>query len=187
MTDPTAPETLRTQAGQRFDQAWPGSHIDRLDWQERILAIEREAGSTDALREALETIDGELRHYDLSDDPGYIRVPTERVRAVFVAALADSDAGPARCPWITSANGLSMRCALDSGHEGPHQPTRRNPRASDAGPAGIDVERVRQVLDSTKSCTDKCDHEGVEWTWSSVEAHAERFAAEYERLRRGVK
>jgi hypothetical protein len=39
----TAITTPRTQAGQTLDAAWPGSHIDRLDWHERILAIEAEA------------------------------------------------------------------------------------------------------------------------------------------------
>ena len=34
-------------------------------------------------------IAGELRHYDLSDDPGYIRVPTERVRAILSGSVGE--------------------------------------------------------------------------------------------------
>jgi hypothetical protein len=32
-----------TQAGQRLDLEWPGTHLDRLAWRDRILAIEHEA------------------------------------------------------------------------------------------------------------------------------------------------
>lgn len=42
MTAPT------TAAGQTFDTEWPGSHIDRLGWQKRILAIEAEARAAGA-------------------------------------------------------------------------------------------------------------------------------------------
>ena len=35
-----------------------------------------------SLDRAIETIAMELNHYDLSDDPGYIRVPVERVRSI---------------------------------------------------------------------------------------------------------
>jgi hypothetical protein len=34
-----------TRAGEDFDRAWPGSHIPRLEWRERILAIEAEAAA----------------------------------------------------------------------------------------------------------------------------------------------
>lgn len=54
-------------------------------------SIEAEARSTGAatdVRHAIETISEELNHFDLSDDPGYIRVPTERVRAILTARLA---------------------------------------------------------------------------------------------------
>jgi hypothetical protein len=172
MTDPTAPVTPRTEAGRRLlgvaylagDAASEGVNLN-----DAILAIEREAastdalraalkhilyrarshkeiidtasaalaasdagpaGSTDALRVALETIKGELRHYDLSNDPGYIRVPTERVRAVFVAALAASDAGP-------SVHDLP-------GHKA-HE-CRICGNWTDAGPAGIDVERLAEFF-----------------------------------------
>ena len=52
MTEP------RTEAGKRLNIAWPGSHIDRLDWQERIAAIEAEARAAVLieLREAVEGI-----------------------------------------------------------------------------------------------------------------------------------
>jgi len=33
----------KTEAGRRLDLAWPGTHLDRLDWQAAILAIEQEA------------------------------------------------------------------------------------------------------------------------------------------------
>jgi hypothetical protein len=87
MTDPTAPVTPRTQAGRRFDQEWPGSHLDRLGWRKRILAIEREAGSTDALRAALERL---VAEYD--DDP--IRPASWISMKQARAALVASDAGP---------------------------------------------------------------------------------------------
>ena len=37
MSEPT------TQAGRDLDHGWPGSHLDRLQWHDAILAIEREA------------------------------------------------------------------------------------------------------------------------------------------------
>ena len=40
------------------------------------------------VRQAIEEISGELSHYDLSDDPGYIKIPTERVRAILRARLS---------------------------------------------------------------------------------------------------
>ena len=45
-----------TEAGKNLDSAWPGPHIDRLDWQNRILAIEAEAVARykAALRERVE-------------------------------------------------------------------------------------------------------------------------------------
>jgi hypothetical protein len=87
MTDPIVPATPRTQAGRRFDQEWPGSHLDRLGWRKRILAIEREAGSTDALRAALERL---VAEYD--DDP--IRPASWISMKQARAALVASDAGP---------------------------------------------------------------------------------------------
>lgn len=41
----------------------------------------------EARRLTVEQISGELSHYDLSTDPGYVTVPTERIRAIFRAAL----------------------------------------------------------------------------------------------------
>ena len=40
------------------------------------------------VRHTVEVISEELQHYDLSDDPGYIKVPTERVRAILAARLS---------------------------------------------------------------------------------------------------
>jgi hypothetical protein len=123
MTD--SPATPRTQAGRRFDQEWPGSHLDRLgwrkrilaiereaaDWRERILAIEREAGSTDALRAALaeerrlvvEQIRERLPvgHQSLYDGIESEVVWRHDVDIILdeVEALAASDAGPAGIDW----------------------------------------------------------------------------------------
>lgn len=36
-----------TEAGRQFDSEWPGSHIDRLDWRQRILAIEEQSSAAD--------------------------------------------------------------------------------------------------------------------------------------------
>jgi hypothetical protein len=99
MSDKSAPETPRTVLHAYLETADPIVAETAIALLDVELAEVREAGSTDALRAALETIDGELRHYDLSDDPGYIRVPTERVRAIF--ALAASDAGPAESMPVT--------------------------------------------------------------------------------------
>jgi hypothetical protein len=120
MTDPIAPATPRTQAGRRFDQEWPGSHLDRLgwrkrilaiereaaDWRERILAIEREAGSTDALRAALVPVDDAMQYaIAFMNDPEGLAGSREewrdRLRDALhvVRALAASDAGPAGIDW----------------------------------------------------------------------------------------
>ena len=47
----------RTEAGRALDIAWPGTHLDRLQWRDSICTIEdeaaaREAVALDALREA---------------------------------------------------------------------------------------------------------------------------------------
>ncbi len=36
----------RTAAGRALDVAWPGTHLDRLDWRDAILAIEAEAAQS---------------------------------------------------------------------------------------------------------------------------------------------
>jgi Fe-S cluster assembly ATPase SufC len=162
MTDPTAPVTPRTEAMQRLRD-----HLAILrgravrQWMDG--PAEYDVREIDAAIAASDAIEREAGGTDA------LRAALERIaRPVGSGYKGDVLNRHELCRWMVA----EARAAL---------------AASDAGPAGIDVERVRQVLDSTKSCTDKCDHEGVEWTWSSVEAHAERFAAEYERLRRGVK
>jgi hypothetical protein len=36
-------DTPTTEAGRTLDAEWPGSHIDRLEWQRRIVSIENAA------------------------------------------------------------------------------------------------------------------------------------------------
>jgi hypothetical protein len=153
MTD--SPATPRTQAGRRFDQEWPGSHLDRLgwrkrilaiereaaDWRERILAIEREAGSTDALRAALVPVDDAMQYaIAFMNDP---------------EGLAGS-----REEWRDR-----LRDALH---------VVRALAASDAGPAGIDVERLARAISRFMP-----PHEPVPYR-----GHAAGIAAEYARLSR---
>jgi hypothetical protein len=141
MTD--SPATPRTQAGRRFDQEWPGSHLDRLgwrkrilaiereaaDWRERILAIEREAGSTDALRAALVPVDDAMQYaIAFMNDP---------------EGLAGS-----REEWRDR-----LRDALH---------VVRALAASDAGPDGIDVE-PRHTEGQGEMCDPDCPH----WAWST--------------------
>jgi hypothetical protein len=89
MTDPTAPVTPRTAAGRQmreFIAALLMRPVEKVD-PRHILAIEREAGSTDALRAALERL---VAEYD--DDP--IRPASWISMKQARAALVASDAGP---------------------------------------------------------------------------------------------
>jgi hypothetical protein len=88
-SDPTAPVTPRTEAGRRL-----AARAKREAWgnwegiaQFEIPAIEREAGSTDALRAAI------LRFCDLPATLTVENLPT--FVGQISAALAASDAGPA--------------------------------------------------------------------------------------------
>jgi hypothetical protein len=55
--------------------------------------IEAEARAS-AHRAERARIGGQLAHYDLSDDPGYIRVAIERVRAILDAVATDTPEEP---------------------------------------------------------------------------------------------
>ena len=57
---------------------------ERHDHSEPLASQERPPIDVERQR-----IAGELRHYDLSDDPGYIRVPTERVRAILSGSVGE--------------------------------------------------------------------------------------------------
>jgi hypothetical protein len=107
MTDPTAPVTPRTKAGRETLAdpyfAPPGTPFyDAL--KVRILAIEREAGGTDALRAALERL---VAEYD--DDP--IRPASWISMKQARAALAASDAGPAGIDVERLASGIAYALA----------------------------------------------------------------------------
>jgi hypothetical protein len=99
MTDPTAPETPRTEAGRRL-----AARAKREAWgnwegiaQFEIPAIEREAGSTDALRAALIGLDDAFQWIRKEYPAALVAMPTEFYRGFEKAraALAASDAGPA--------------------------------------------------------------------------------------------
>jgi sarcosine oxidase gamma subunit len=90
MTDPTAPVTPRTEAGRRL-----AARAKREAWgnwegiaQFEIPAIEREAGSTDALRQAHAFIGG------ITPDE-WATIDKAREAKGHLDALAASDAGPA--------------------------------------------------------------------------------------------
>jgi hypothetical protein len=91
MTDLTAPVTPRTEAGRQLAaDLFPVEHPPHITQRElvaRILTIEREAGSTDALRAAI------LRFCDLPATLTVENLPT--FVGQISAALAASDAGPA--------------------------------------------------------------------------------------------
>lgn len=72
MTEPT------TETGRALDLAWPGTHIDRLDWRERILAIEAEAAerALSAVHKAFERLADEL-------DTDGMGLAAERLRATW--------------------------------------------------------------------------------------------------------
>lgn len=81
----------RTEAGKRLDLAWPGSHIDRLDWRDRILAIEAEAAAQGGLREALTTLLDDAfvaDHGSIDGGPAVARGIRYAVTAIERAALA---------------------------------------------------------------------------------------------------
>ena len=49
---------------------------------EALLAMSRHIN---ALEVQMVSVGQEIMHYDLSDDPGYVRVPTERLRSILRA------------------------------------------------------------------------------------------------------
>jgi hypothetical protein len=134
MTDPTAPVTPRTEAGRpcphgftsdcencwflrthehRFDLFAPDDAVCHADecTVTRGRAIEREAGSTNALRAALIGLDDAFQWIRKEYPAALVAMPTEFYRGFEQA-----------------------RAAL---------------AASDAGPAGIDVERLREAFIET--------------------------------------
>jgi hypothetical protein len=161
MTDPTAPVTPRTAAGRQmreFIAALLMRPVEKVD-PRHILAIEREAGSTDALRAAI------LRFCDLPATLTVENLPT--FVGQISAALAASDAGEA---WVESV----------VGEPGMY--------ASDARPAGIDVPRLEQTLnDMTEGDSPDLWWDvdmGVWYATPRIHDLAEKIAAEYTRLSR---
>jgi hypothetical protein len=94
--------------------------------RDAILAIEREAGSTDALRAALERLVAEYDD-DTIRPASWISMKQAR------AALAASDAGTATRSYIGRVRDTEERLIAES-------------LRTDAGPAGIDVERLAEAL-----------------------------------------
>jgi hypothetical protein len=153
MTDPTAPVTPRTQAGRTplrdplendplqtlaGKALWGDLSVHGYDLQaySQIRAIEREAGSTDALRAALEAFQ----------------------RWAEVAVLMLGAAGHAEAQAFGYDRIEQARTAL---------------AASDAGPAGIDVELLAEAIRTTYLAPS-----------ASRDLDAENIAAEYARLSR---
>jgi hypothetical protein len=118
MTDPTAPETPRTEAGRALlEREAYNSRSFAIVRPEDILAIEREAGSTDALR--------------MDDD--HEPHPCCRHPRCCPHALAASDAGTATRSYIGRVRDTEERLIAES-------------LRTDAGPAGIDVERLADFI-----------------------------------------
>jgi hypothetical protein len=157
MTDPTAPVTPRTEAGRAYlaelngeeepPEAWrdgPGylPKAARRAWEhdcEMILAIEREAGSTDALRAAL----ADLVHAASACPDALMGADPESKVGMGGKSLYD---------WWND------RCA----------PALRQARAalaaSDAGPAGIDVPDISiltAIIEDTPTRLLTSDGEGL--------------------------
>jgi hypothetical protein len=151
MTDPTAPVTPRTEAGRDWLRWKYGGRTTGRDYDEdltRILAIEREAGSTDALR--------------MDDD--HEPHPCCRHPRCCPHALAASDAGPATRSYIGRVRDTEERLIAES-------------LRTDAGPAGIDVERLARAL-ALVHVTDHPIHEAVEH-WESYRTDATELIAAY--------
>jgi hypothetical protein len=171
MTDPTAPVTPRTEAGRpcphgftsdcencwflrthehRFDLFAPDDAVCHADecTVTRGRAIEREAGSTDALR--------------MDDD--HEPHPCCRHPRCCPHALAASDAGPATRSYIGRVRDTEERLIAES-------------LRTDAGPAGIDVERLARAL-ALVHVTDHPIHEAVEH-WESYRTDATELIAAY--------
>jgi hypothetical protein len=129
MTDPTAPVTPRTEAGQRLlDNLLIGSPIKPSDQEflERaILAIEREAGSPDALRVALD------RFVEWASD----WLDEKRRREQWPAMPGTMP--PASFAERPAELNRQLAALMEEG--------RAALAASDARPAGIDVERLAAV------------------------------------------
>jgi hypothetical protein len=80
-------------------EAEDGKYV-RFDDLPSDLAAPRAEG----LERERERIAMELNHYDLSDDPGYIKVATERVRAILTARPSDE-----RVPGVYESDGGPIR------------------------------------------------------------------------------
>jgi hypothetical protein len=126
MTDPTAPETPRTEAGRALlEREAYNSRSFAIVRPEDILAIEREAGSTDALR--------------MDDD--HEPHPCCRHPRCCPHALAASDAGTATRSYIGRVRDTEERLIAES-------------LRTDAGPAGsTDALRAAlKIIDSINGC-----------------------------------
>jgi hypothetical protein len=210
MTDPTAPETPRTEEDDRTEgdiaayAAWRRDP-NRVTSDAVNAYPEREAGSTDALRAALFSypfhvaLKGTLEKWGLAEGPHWDSL--EAFIDDIAAALAASDAGEA---WVESVVGEPGMYASDAGpldHGYAPRPKWAGtcPRCgaaagtdcavlSDAGLAGIDVERLAHALnDMTEGDSPDLWWDvdmGVWYATPSIHDLAEKIAAEYDRLSR---
>jgi hypothetical protein len=231
MTEPS------TDAGRRLAQRLRSvsvrSGVEYRSWVATILAIEREAGNTDALRAAL-TDEDEIAHGEAWDDVQKRGIgvcaycddewPCRTQRGIdrLLAALAASDAGPAGGTDALRAaleRGYLIADDLDSNHARwviqkladeagitfnlppVNEPNNRLREqlsearaalaASDAGPAGIAVERLTKALITSSLMPRYMEYARLSPSMSlseTVERTAERWAAtlaaEYDRLSR---
>jgi hypothetical protein len=148
LRDPLENDPLQTLAGKAL---WGDLSVHGYDLQaySQIRAIEREAGSTDALRA----------------DDDHEPHPCCRHPRCCPHALAASDAGPATRSYIGRVRDTEERLIAES-------------LRTDAGPAGIDVERLAEALRIVERTT----NEG--WPNLHEQTFAQLIAAEYDRLSR---
>jgi hypothetical protein len=158
LRDPLENDPLQTLAGKAL---WGDLSVHGYDLQaySQIRAIEREAGSTDALR--------------MDDD--HEPHPCCRHPRCCPHALAASDAGPATRSYIGRVRDTEERLIAES-------------LRTDAGPAGIDVERLEHALnDMTEGDSPDLWWDvdmGVWYATPRIHDLAEKIAAEYTRLSR---
>lgn len=152
---------------------------------------------SEARQQVVEQISAGLTHYDLSDDPGYIRISMREADFQrFLHPLEDRAVGalpaPTPDPWPKTPGGYDWPqcmqpigpCRLPNGHGGPHAVG-----ASEQAAPPLDVERLALAMNGGQAHHSK-DNPALgertrrDWTdeWGKQLRHAGQVAAEYARL-----
>jgi hypothetical protein len=82
----------RTRAGKALDSAWPGTHLNRLDWHEAVVEVERDAH--EAAWDRVEQAVREMPTWDKRTVPGGLQLNRASVLTVLANLRGGSDPVP---------------------------------------------------------------------------------------------